>query len=96
MWGVNKSDMQISLTECTRKTRKWYVKLFFHLVDMSLYNAFVLYKVNTGNPKRLQFVEFRKLVVEQIFEQHPIEADRTTLYTTGDNPRRLIGKLNLL
>ena len=51
MGGVDKSDMQISLTECTRKMRKWYVKFFFHLVDISLYDAFVLYNVNTGNPK---------------------------------------------
>jgi len=29
MGAVDKTDMQISLTECTRKTRKWYQKLFF-------------------------------------------------------------------
>jgi len=57
--------MQISLTECTRKTRKWYIKQFFHLVDMSLYT---LYKLNTGS--KLQFMEFRKHVVEQVFENH--------------------------
>ena len=43
--AVDKTDMQISLTKCTRKIHKWYRKLFFHLIDMCLYNAFVLYKV---------------------------------------------------
>jgi len=59
MGGVDKTDMQLSLTECTHKTRKWYIKLFFHLVDMSLYNAYVLYKLNTS--WKLQFIELRKL-----------------------------------
>ena len=90
MGGVDKTDMQISLTECTRKTRKWYIKLFFHLVDMSLYNAYSLYKVNSG--KKLQFVEFRKRVVEQIFEQHCTQVDRTASSSTVDNPTRLVGK----
>ena len=88
--GVDKTDMQISLTECTRKTRKWYIKLFFHLVDMSLYNAYVLYKVNTG--KKLQFVEFRKHIVEQIFEHHSTQLERTTSPNAVDNPNRLVGK----
>ena len=28
MGAVDKTDMQISLMECTRKTRKWYIYLF--------------------------------------------------------------------
>ncbi|XP_065892156.1 piggyBac transposable element-derived protein 4-like [Dysidea avara] len=90
MGGVDKTDMQISLTECTRKTRKWYIKLFFHLVDMSLYNAYALYKVNTG--KKLQFVEFRKHIVEQIFEHHSTQLERTASPSAVDNPNRLVGR----
>ena len=83
--------MQISLTECTRKTRKWYVKLFFHLVDMSLYNAYTLYKLNTGN--KLQFIEFRKHVVEQVFENHSRQLDRSaSSCSTVANLARLVGK----
>ena len=69
MGAVDKTDMQISLTECTRKTRKWYRKLFFHLLDMCLYNAFVLYRVNTNN-KKMQFIQFRTNVAEQLLELH--------------------------
>lgn len=61
--------MQISFTECTRKTRKWYRKLFFHLLDLCLYNAYVLYKVNTGKHK-VQFSEFHTNVSEQLLETH--------------------------
>jgi hypothetical protein len=45
---VDKSDMQISFSESLRKSLKWYKKLFFHLLDISLYNACVLYKLQTG------------------------------------------------
>ena len=34
MGAVDKTDIQISLAECTRKTRKWYKKLFLHLLDL--------------------------------------------------------------
>ena len=62
MGAVDKTDMQISFTECTRKTRKWYRKLFFHIMDLCLYNAYVLYKVNTDK-RKLQFGEFVLLFV---------------------------------
>ena len=39
---VDKSDMQIGTVACLRKSVKWYHKLFFHLIDMSLLNAYNL------------------------------------------------------
>ena len=33
MGAVDKVDMQISFSECLRKTTKWYKKLFFHFLD---------------------------------------------------------------
>ena len=98
MGAVDKTDMQISLTECTRKTRKWYRKLFFHLIDMCLYNAFVLYKVNNSN-KKVQFIEFRTNVAEQLLELHrPLRirntGGRPSIAIPSDtNPLRLVGKL---
>ena len=50
MGTVDKVDMQISFSECLRKTIKWYEKLFFYFLDLSVYNACVLYKIkNPGN-----------------------------------------------
>ena len=97
MGAVDKTDMQISLTECTRKTRKWYRKLFFHLVDMCLYNAFVLYRVNTNN-KKMQFIQFRTNVAEQLLELHrPLRIRNTggrpsASIPSDTNPLRLVGK----
>ena len=43
MGAVDKTDM--ILNSIIRKTLKWYKKLFFHMVNLSIYNAFMLYKI---------------------------------------------------
>ncbi len=40
MGAIDKTDMLLSSVKCVRRTMKWYKKLFFHLVDMSLLNAY--------------------------------------------------------
>lgn len=44
MGSVDKSDMMISYNDSTRKGQKWYIKLFFHLLDLSVLNAYYLYR----------------------------------------------------
>lgn len=68
MGGVDKSDMQIHFIECARKTVKWYKKVFFHLVDMVLLNAFNMYRIK--NKKRQTLGEFRIELVRQIIEKY--------------------------
>jgi hypothetical protein len=64
---VDKSDMQISFSESLRKSLKWYKKLFFHFLDISLYNASVLYKLNTG--EKIALSDFRLNVVRTLIEE---------------------------
>lgn len=56
--------MQVSFSECVRKTIKWYKKLFFHIMDMTLLNAYIMYKEKPG--KRLKFLDYRLEVVREI------------------------------
>ena len=37
---VDKADMMVSFVDCARKTVTWHNKLFFHLVDIALLNAY--------------------------------------------------------
>lgn len=67
MGGVDKTDMRISFVDCTRKTLKWYKKVFFHLLDMMLLNAHTLYEVNSG--KKVSFSKYRLEVVRQIIQE---------------------------
>lgn len=40
MGAVDRFNMRNSSVECTRKTMKWYKKIFFHLVDCAIHNAY--------------------------------------------------------
>jgi len=47
--------------------KKYYKKVFFHLLDMCIWNAFVLYKKNGGEKKNL---EFRSQLVEKLIQNY--------------------------
>jgi len=68
MGAVDKVDKQLSFTECIRKTVKWYKKVFFHLMDLSSYNAFAIYR--KSGPNRSNFKDFRMQIIRQIFEKY--------------------------
>lgn len=44
MGGVDLADMLISLYRIPCKTKRWYVKVFWHLVDIAKVNAWILYR----------------------------------------------------
>jgi hypothetical protein len=67
MGTIDKTDMLLSSVECVRRTMKWYKKLFFHIVDMSLLNAYSAYKIVTG--KHISLADFQfKLINELILK----------------------------
>ena len=43
MEGVAKNNAMIANYSCIRKSYKWYIKIFFHFLEETLYNAFVSY-----------------------------------------------------
>lgn len=86
MGGVDNIDRQLSITESVRKTMKWYKKLFFHLVDLSLANAHSLYKMRNEGPK--SFPDFRLDVVRSL-----LKLDHTEKVPRNDcSPARLVGR----
>lgn len=66
---VDKSDMVIETGECLRRCLKWYKKLFFHLVDISLYNAYNMYLTNNAVPPP-GYSQFVKCVISQLLDEH--------------------------
>lgn len=90
MGAVDKVDMQVSFVECARKSLKWYKKLFFHLIDISLYNAYILYQVKTG--KKPQFSDFRLNVAEQLIEKYHTPKGHMKRPPTIDHPLRLTAR----
>jgi hypothetical protein len=67
---VDKSDMMIGSVECMRKSIKWYKKLFFHLVDVTMLNAFYMYKLKTK--KNYSYRKFVLCVVDQLIKKYSV------------------------
>ena len=61
MGGVDKADQYISYYRIHIRSKKWYHRLFFHLIDMILVNSWLLYRkdaIKSGLPKKDQMNQF--------------------------------------
>lgn len=66
MGGVDLSDQCLSYYRITRdRQRKYYKKIFRHLLDQAVWNSYVIFKKNGGN---LTHVEFRFKLIERLIE----------------------------
>lgn len=86
---VDKADMQLSFVESARKSIKWYKKFFFHLLDVSVLNSYLIYQVKTG--KKPQLSEFRINLIRQIIEEFKItrSSPKGGRPSTSETPLRL-------
>lgn len=64
---IDKNDMMITSVNCLRKSRKWSRKVFFHLLDICLLNAYNMYVEGTGNQSSLR--TFNKKVALQLLQR---------------------------
>lgn len=90
MGAVDKTDMMVTSVECIRKTVKWYKKLFFHLLDITLLNSQCLYNVKFG--KNISLADYQLALIREIIQKYHIP--RTTgkkkgRPSAGDQPLRL-------
>ena len=65
---MDKSDRMVNSYGIARRTWKWTKKLFFHLTDMAILNAFLLHKTCGGKMthKRFREVLVRNLITESL------------------------------
>ena len=56
MGGVDRVDQHLADYPTPRKRgKRYYKKIFFHILDLTVWNAYCLYKKSGGNKKPLQF-----------------------------------------
>ncbi|XP_060859580.1 uncharacterized protein LOC132936818 [Metopolophium dirhodum] len=70
MGAIDKTDMLLSSTECVRRTLKWYKKLFFHIIDMSMLNSYSAYKTVTG--KHISLADFQLWLMKYYKNTNPV------------------------
>ncbi|CAN2388364.1 Transposase IS4, partial [Pristimantis euphronides] len=63
MGGVDLADQVLQPYNAMRKKKAWYKKLSVHLVQMSMYNAYVLYQ---GAGHTVRFLEFQEQVLKAL------------------------------
>lgn len=72
MGAVDRMDQLLQPYSATRKTMKWYRKLAIHFIQVSMLNAFVLYKRAKGGDK--SYLQFQHDVVKSmISHERPCE-----------------------
>lgn len=87
---VDKSDMQISFSECIRRSRKWYKKFFFHLVDLTIYNAYVLYKLKKN--VNLRLATYQLEVIREIIGKYGSQVRTSIGRPPSESPFRLTAR----
>jgi len=87
MGAIDKSDMMLSYVECVRKSIKWYRKLFFHFLDLSLLNSYYVWEVISGEKGGLP--KFQLELCRQILQTYGGDQKNTKM--PRQNPERFIG-----
>ena len=63
MGYVDKSDHLVSTYKIDRKSKKWWHRIFWHFVDVTIINSFIIYN-KVGSKPQLTSKEFRLRLVE--------------------------------
>ena len=62
--GVDKADMLCSLYGTSRKSKKWWLRIFFGLVDRTICNAYVVCKKMSN--ENINLLDFRRSVAQSM------------------------------
>jgi hypothetical protein len=89
MNGLDRSDQMLTCHNVSRKCKRWWKTLFFHLIDIAIVNSFILFqRYRAENPdveafsrsNRYSIVDFREALIRQIL--HFQEFDDPPAYET--------------
>ena len=64
MSRVDRCDQLISYYSCPRKTIRWYKKVIFHLLDLTVMNSHKLYCI--VNKSKMGFLQFREELIRDL------------------------------
>ncbi|XP_052258108.1 piggyBac transposable element-derived protein 4-like [Dreissena polymorpha] len=70
MGGVDRSDQLGKYYSFSRKTKEWWLKLFFHIINLVVTNAYILYLKNRGEGRPLTHYKFRLELAKQMMASH--------------------------
>lgn len=87
MGGVDRVDQHLASYSTPRKRgKKYYKKIFLHLLDLALWNSFVIYTKQGG---QLSSLEYRLKLVEKIMETYHTDNMRQRAGRPSNTPNPL-------
>lgn len=89
MGGVDKVDQRLQDYPLTRKRRKrYYKKIFFHIVDFALWNSYLLYLKSGGEATALKY---RLQVIDETIKKYhtPMMSSKVGRPSSVPHPLRL-------
>lgn len=99
MGGVDLLDSIIGRYRITMRSKKWYFKLFYHFLDMSLVNAWLLYRRARENKNTIPLAKFRQEVAVALCQTGTLSTPTRGRKRKVDeivNNYKKRGKLNLV
>ena len=66
MGGVDRSDQMVSYATFNARTLKWWKRVIFHVISLTVLNAYILYKTTTNDRVKLLHRQFRKKLVGEL------------------------------
>ncbi|KAF9406918.1 hypothetical protein HW555_012896, partial [Spodoptera exigua] len=75
MGGVDLADMLIALYRSTFKTKRWYMAIFSQVIDISVNNAWLLYRRNLSpNQKQgMTLKKFRFQIIMKLLQKNRVQ-----------------------
>lgn len=86
MGGVDVGDQMIASYDFSRKTRRWYLKLFVHVLAVMVLDAYILYKKSN---RRCTHKAFLCQLVEEMIERYHCGVPGQGRHAVLDPPTRL-------
>uniref|UniRef100_A0A0A9W0B8 PiggyBac transposable element-derived protein 4 n=3 Tax=Lygus hesperus TaxID=30085 RepID=A0A0A9W0B8_LYGHE len=71
MGGIDRLDQLLSYYILHKRTLRWYKKLAFHIIELMLLNAYLLYRRFSLSPKKVSLHYFRLAIVQYLCGEGP-------------------------
>ena len=89
MGAVDKADHYCVSYSFLRKTLRWWRKLFFWMLEVSLINSFILYRLETHQPNLTRLQYRKKIILQLVRNTRNVNAERRRRPSSADDHERL-------
>ena len=89
MGGVDRSDQLLSYYGFPHRTVKWWRRAMFHLLDMAVVNAYIMYTTSTQSSRKRTHEQFRIELAKELLLQSSIDVGEDVPLSHGRLQRPL-------